>query len=85
MTAKKIRPYVKALLAAALLGTFGYLFFFWQNDFYPALTGSQSALTLQRNLAAQTIDVKKFKILADKINQTASTTTSTASTSNPFR
>jgi hypothetical protein len=84
MTEKKIRPYTKALLAAAVLGMVGYLFFFWQNDFYPALTGSQSTITLQKNAASQSVDVNKFDSLVKKISQKTATTTQENAINNPF-
>jgi hypothetical protein len=84
MTEKKIRPYAKALLAAAAIGAVGYLFIFWQNYFYPVLTGSQSVLSTQRNLASQAVDVKKFNALVENISQKAATTTQENPINNPF-
>ena len=72
ITIKKIRPYVKVLSFAAVIAAGAYLYFFVNDYFYPALTGSQTVLSLQKNIAAQAIDVSKFNNLLEAISQKTS-------------
>ncbi|MDD4901941.1 MAG: hypothetical protein PHE24_02285 [Patescibacteria group bacterium] len=85
ISAKKIRPYVKVLLLGAVLGAGVYIFSFAQNDFYPALTGSQTVFALQKNMAAQAVDVNKFDKLVENIDQKTSSSSLSSSVTDPFR
>jgi len=71
---KKIKYYIKIILIAALLADVIFVFYFLDYYFYPALSGSQTVFTLQKNSAAQTVDVKKFNQLANQIAQKSSST-----------
>jgi hypothetical protein len=85
ITIKKIRPYAKALLLLGLIGAAAYVFFFLENDFYPALTGSETISALQKNISSQTVDINKFNDLVDKISQRASSSPPASFPANPFR
>ncbi len=85
ITAKKISPYVKGLLLVALLAAAGYVYYFWQYDLSPALTGSQTVFALQRNMAVQTVDINKFNNLVKTISQKTSSSSAASLVTDPFQ
>jgi hypothetical protein len=72
IVSKKIKYYVKIFLIAALLADIIFIFYFLDYYFYPALSGAETVFTLQKNTATQTVDLKKFNQIADKISQRSS-------------
>jgi hypothetical protein len=84
VTAKKIKPYIKALLVLAVIAAGLFIFYFLNNLFYPAVAGSQNILSLQKNTAAQAVNVAKFNDLIDAISQKASSSEPLPA-NNPFR
>jgi hypothetical protein len=85
ITIKKIRPYVKVLLFIAAIAAGAYIFFFLNNSFYPALTGSQVVFSLQKNMASQIVDIKKFNNLVGNISQKTSSSSEPGLINNPFK
>jgi hypothetical protein len=84
ITAKKIKPYIKALLAIAVIAVGFFIYYFLNNLFYPAIAGSQNILVLQKNTAAQAVNVAKFNDLVDTLSQKASSSAPLPA-ANPFR
>jgi hypothetical protein len=84
ITAKKIRPYIKALLAIAAIAAGFIIYYFLNNLFYPAIAGSQNIVVLQKNTAAQAVNVAKFNDLVNTLSQKASSSAPLPA-ANPFK
>jgi hypothetical protein len=84
ITAKKIRPYFKILSIVAVLATAAVIFWFLKYYFYPAITGSQTIYALQKNMAAEVIDVTKFNALLEKSREKTKLPSNTDFGTDPF-
>jgi len=85
ITAKKIRPYVQTFFYAAILATCLGIFLFLKTYLYPAITGSQTILELQKSMTTETIDLNKFDELIKNINKKTSPLPSQEKINDPFK
>ena len=71
ITPKKIIFWLYFLVAATGLSVFGYVSLFLYENFYQTITQSKEILILQKKVAVETIDMKKFDDVMEKIKQKA--------------
>jgi hypothetical protein len=81
----KINPYIQLFILAAVLAAAVYAFLFLKTYFYPAITGSQTILELQKNRASDTINLEQFNNLIKNIGEKTAAKTNELPVSDPFK
>lgn len=84
ITAKKINPYLQAFIILTALACGSYAFLFLKTYFYPAITGSQTIIGLQKNMASQTISLSEFNELIKNIDKKTAPEAQPLPIGNPF-
>ncbi|MEA3464125.1 MAG: hypothetical protein U9R14_03560 [Patescibacteria group bacterium] len=69
ITPKKIIFWFYFLIIVAGLSAFGYISLFLYENFYQTIAQSKKILILQKKVAVETINMKKFDNVMEKIKQ----------------
>jgi hypothetical protein len=85
ISTRKIDSCIRIFLLAAFLAAAIYLFLFLKTYFYPSITGSQTMLVMQKNMAAETINLERFNELIKNINEKTLPETNQSPISDPFK
>jgi hypothetical protein len=83
ITAQKISPYLRAIIALCLIGAILHIFFVLKEYFYTAISGS-AIISANGNGKTTTVDVDEFNNLINNISAKTSASSTDAAVS-PFR
>lgn len=82
---RKIYFYTQLFILTAILAVAIFTFLFLKTYFYPAITGSETILGLQKNIAADAINLEQFNKLLENINEKTSPKTNEPLVGDPFK